>query len=58
MISYREGDPDAEMRAIVPDGVDIVAEVALGANIALDLAVLRTRGTRRSSTPLTARSTS
>ncbi|WP_245687523.1 NADPH:quinone reductase, partial [Streptacidiphilus griseoplanus] len=45
VINYREGDPAAEIRAIAPDGVDIVAEVALGANLALDLAVLRTRGT-------------
>ncbi|GLY91314.1 NADPH:quinone reductase [Actinoallomurus iriomotensis] len=45
VINYREGDPAAEIREIVPDGVDIVAEVALGANLALDLAVLRTRGT-------------
>jgi NADPH2:quinone reductase len=45
VVNYREGDPAAEIRAIVPDGVDIVAEVALGANLALDLAVLRTRGT-------------
>jgi NADPH:quinone reductase-like Zn-dependent oxidoreductase len=35
----------AEIREIAPDGIDIVAEVALGANLALDLAVLRTRGT-------------
>ncbi|MFB8182535.1 NADPH:quinone reductase [Streptomyces sp. NPDC055966] len=45
VINYREGDPAAEIRRIAPDGVDIVAEVALGANIALDLAVLRARGT-------------
>ncbi|GAA0477380.1 NADPH:quinone reductase [Paractinoplanes deccanensis] len=44
-INYREGDPAAAIRAIAPDGADIVAEVALGANLALDLAVLRTRGT-------------
>ena len=44
-INYREGDPAAAIRKIAPDGVDIVAEVALGANLALDLAVLRTRGT-------------
>ncbi|MEU4243546.1 NADPH:quinone reductase [Actinoplanes sp. NPDC026619] len=44
VINYREGDPAAEIRTIAPDGVDIVAEVALGANLALDLAVLRTRG--------------
>ncbi|MFB4262498.1 zinc-binding dehydrogenase [Nonomuraea sp. GTA35] len=45
VINYRDGDPAAEIRDIVPDGVDIVAEVALGANLALDLAVLRLRGT-------------
>ncbi|MEW1780070.1 NADPH:quinone reductase [Streptomyces sp. NPDC086777] len=45
VINYREGDPAAEIRRIAPDGVDIVAEVALGTNLALDLAVLRTRGT-------------
>ena len=45
VINYRAGDPAAEIRAIAPDGVDIIAEVALGANLALDLAVLRTRGT-------------
>jgi NADPH2:quinone reductase len=45
VINYREGDPAAEIRKLAPDGVDIVAEVALGANLALDLAVLRTRGT-------------
>jgi NADPH2:quinone reductase len=45
VINYREGDPAAEIRAVAPDGVDIIAEVALGANLALDLAVLRTRGT-------------
>jgi NADPH2:quinone reductase len=45
VINYREGDPAADIRKIVPDGVDIVAEVALGANLAMDLAVLRTRGT-------------
>ncbi|WP_245985099.1 zinc-binding dehydrogenase [Streptomyces tateyamensis] len=45
VINYREGDPAARIREIAPDGIDIVAEVALGANLALDLAVLRTRGT-------------
>lgn len=44
-INYREGDPAAAVRAFAPGGVDIVAEVALGANLALDLAVLRTGGT-------------
>ena len=45
VLDYREGDPAAEIREFAPDGVDIVAEVALGTNLALDLAVLRTRGT-------------
>ncbi|MER7757904.1 NADPH:quinone reductase [Kitasatospora sp. NPDC097643] len=45
VINYREGDPAAEIRAVARDGVDLVAEVALGTNLALDLAVLRTRGT-------------
>jgi NADPH2:quinone reductase len=44
-VNYREDDPAAAIRAIAPDSVDIVAEVALGANLALDLAVLRARGT-------------
>jgi NADPH2:quinone reductase len=45
VVDYREGDPAAEIRKVAPDGVDIVAEVALGANLPLDLAVLRSRGT-------------
>lgn len=45
VINYREGDPAAAIRGIAPDGVDIIAEVALGANLELDLAVLRFRGT-------------
>ncbi|WP_406835682.1 NADPH:quinone reductase [Streptomyces sp. AHU1] len=45
VIDYRGGDPAADIREITPDGVDIIAEVALGTNLALDLAVLRTRGT-------------
>src|SRR4051812_41333462 len=38
VINYRSGDPAAEIRALAPDGVDIIAEVALGANLGLDLA--------------------
>ena len=41
----RQDHPAAEVRTITPDGVDIVNEVALGANLALDLDVLRTRST-------------
>jgi NADPH2:quinone reductase len=44
-VNYRHGDPAAAIRTVAPDGVDIVAEVALGANLTLDLAVLRSRGT-------------
>ncbi|MFS8200295.1 NADPH:quinone reductase [Streptomyces sp. CWNU-52B] len=44
VINYREADTADEVRKLAPDGVDIVAEVALGANLAVDLAVLRTRG--------------
>ncbi|MFD1047495.1 hypothetical protein ACFQ1S_19090, partial [Kibdelosporangium lantanae] len=32
-------------RAIAPDGVDVIVEVALSTNLDLDLAVLRFRGT-------------
>jgi NADPH2:quinone reductase len=45
VVNYREGDPAAAIRALAPDGVDVVAEVAPGPNLDLDLAVLRNRGT-------------
>jgi NADPH:quinone reductase len=45
VVNYREGDPAAEIRAIAPDGVDVIAEVAPGPNLELDLAVLKNRGT-------------
>ncbi|MEO3823338.1 NADPH:quinone reductase [Actinomadura sp. B10D3] len=45
VVNYREGDPAAAIREIAPEGVDIIAEVALGANLDMDLAVLRTCGT-------------
>ncbi|WP_369382877.1 zinc-binding dehydrogenase [Streptomyces sp. cg36] len=45
VVNYLEGNPAAAIRAVAPDGVDIIAEVALGANLTLDLAVLRARGT-------------
>ncbi|MFB8003493.1 NADPH:quinone reductase [Nocardia sp. NPDC056000] len=45
VVDYRRGDPAAEILALAAEGVDIVAEVALGANLALDLSVLRPRGT-------------
>ncbi|WP_329131070.1 NADPH:quinone reductase [Streptomyces sp. NBC_01476] len=39
VVNYRERDAAAEIRRIAPDGVHIVAEVAPGANAALDVAV-------------------
>ncbi|QFZ18703.1 NADPH:quinone reductase [Saccharothrix syringae] len=45
VVNYREGDPAGAIRDIAPDGVDVITEVALGANLELDLAVLRPRGT-------------
>ncbi|MEU3509295.1 NADPH:quinone reductase [Streptomyces longwoodensis] len=45
VVDYRAGDPATGIRDVAPHGVDLVAEVAVGANLALDLAVLRTRGT-------------
>ncbi|SEP48769.1 NADPH:quinone reductase [Amycolatopsis saalfeldensis] len=45
VIDYRAGAPADVIRALAPDGVDIVAEVAFAANVDLDLAVLRPRGT-------------
>ncbi|MDT8914938.1 NADPH:quinone reductase [Amycolatopsis sp. PS_44_ISF1] len=45
VIDYRAGDPAGAIRAIAPEGVDLVAEVAFGANVGLDLSVLRPRGT-------------
>ncbi|PRY12875.1 NADPH:quinone reductase [Kineococcus rhizosphaerae] len=43
VVNYREGDPAAEIREIAPDGVDLVVEVALAQNLALDQAVIRPR---------------
>lgn len=45
VVNYREGDPTAAIRAVAPDGIDLVVEVAMVPNIDLDLAVLRPRGT-------------
>lgn len=45
VVNYREGDPAAEIRRLAPDGVDLVVEVAPAANLALDLAVIRSRAT-------------
>ncbi|MBB4685740.1 NADPH:quinone reductase [Amycolatopsis jiangsuensis] len=45
VVNYREGDPAAEILAAAPAGVDLIAEVAPAANIALDLAVAGNHGT-------------
>jgi NADPH2:quinone reductase len=44
-VNYRVGDAAAEIRALCPEGVDLVVEVALAQNLALDVDVLRNRGT-------------
>jgi len=45
VVDYTEGDTAARIRELAPDGVDIVVEVAPAQNLALDLAVVRVRGT-------------
>jgi NADPH2:quinone reductase len=45
VVNYREEDAAAQIRGFAPDGVDLVVEVAAGANNELDLAVLSPRGT-------------
>ncbi|MFI6677331.1 NADPH:quinone reductase [Kribbella sp. NPDC050470] len=45
VVNYRSPDATDAVKAVAPDGVDLVVEVAAGANSELDLAVLRTRGT-------------
>ena len=45
VVNYRSGDAAAEIRALAPDGVDIVVEVAIIQNADLVAKVLATRGT-------------
>jgi NADPH:quinone reductase len=45
VVNYRESDAAARIRKAAPDGVDVIVEVAAGANAELDQAVLRPRGT-------------
>ncbi|MFI6173449.1 NADPH:quinone reductase [Nocardia sp. NPDC051052] len=45
VVNYRAGDAAAEISALAPTGVDLIAEVAPAANIALNLAVARVHGT-------------
>jgi NADPH2:quinone reductase len=44
VVNYRAGDPAAEIKAIAPDGVDLVVEVALAENADLVAGVLTPRG--------------
>jgi NADPH2:quinone reductase len=43
VINYRDEDAAAVIKQIAPDGVDIIAEVAIAANVQLDLEVARSR---------------
>lgn len=45
VVNYREADTVATIRELVPDGVDIVVEVAPAQNLALDVQVIKPRGT-------------
>lgn len=44
VVNYREGDPAASIRAAAPGGVDVIVEVAPGANASLDAAVIAPNG--------------
>lgn len=43
VVNYRDDDAAEQVRAAAPDGIDRVVELALGANLRLDLAVLAPR---------------
>lgn len=45
VVNYRADDAALQIRQVAPDGVDLIVEVAAGRNGALDLAVLKPRGT-------------
>jgi NADPH2:quinone reductase len=45
VVNYREGDTEAAIRALAPDGVDLVVEVAPAQNNDLDRAVAKTHAT-------------
>jgi NADPH:quinone reductase len=45
VVNYKDSDAAAQICDVAPDGVDVVVEVAAGANAELDQAVLRPRGT-------------
>jgi NADPH:quinone reductase len=45
VVNYSDTDAAAQIRRVAPDGVDLIVEVAAGANADLDQTVLRPRGT-------------
>lgn len=45
VVNYREGDTEAAVLAVAPDGVDLVVEVAPAQNNDLDVAVTKVHGT-------------
>jgi NADPH2:quinone reductase len=45
VVNYRDDDAADQIRAIAPDGVHLVVEVSIAANIGLDLAVIAPRAT-------------
>jgi NADPH2:quinone reductase len=45
VVNYKDSDAAAQIRDVASDGVDVIVEVAAGANAELDQAVLRPRGT-------------
>jgi NADPH:quinone reductase len=45
VVNYKEPAAADRIRTVAPDGVDVIVEVAAGANADLDQAVLRPRGT-------------
>jgi NADPH2:quinone reductase len=45
VVNYREGDAEAAIRAVAPDGVDLVVEVAPAQDNELDLAVAKSHAT-------------
>jgi NADPH2:quinone reductase len=51
VVNYREPDAAARIRELAPDGVDRVVEVALKANLELDLAVGATHVVTYAATP-------
>ena len=45
VVDYTQGDTEAAIRAVAPDGVDLVVEVAPAQNNELDIAVTKVHGT-------------